>query len=83
MRREDSLLIHDDVLISTKIEKLLAEFIPDYFDYGVVELNVFQWEQIYREASLNGGEIKEAIDEAAAWVKENFTQNEVFTIIGI
>lgn len=81
--REDSLLIHDDVLYSLKMGNLLAKFIPDYSEYGDFELNVSQWEQIYNEAGMIGGELKEAIDEAAAWVNENFITNEVFAIIGI
>lgn len=81
--KEDSLLLHDDLLISLKLGGLLAEILSGYSSYGVVELNAFQWEQIYRRAGLIGGELKAAMDEAAPWVRENFAGNEVFSILGI
>lgn len=81
--KEDSLLIHDDVLFSLEMAGLLGEIIPDYSPYGYCEMNIFQWEQLFNKASLIGGQLKEAVDEASVWVNENFAQNEVFTILGI
>lgn len=81
--KEDSLLLHDDLLVALKLGELLAEILPDYSSYGVVELNAFQWEKVYYRAGVIGGELKAAMDEAAVWVQENFARNEVFTILGI
>lgn len=81
--KEDSLLIHDDVLVSLKMSELLAEIIPGYSPYGYCEMNIFQWKQLFDKAASAGGQLKEAIDEASAWAAENFAENEVFTILGI
>ena len=61
--KEDSLLLHDDILVELNIGEFLAKMIPDYTDYGEFEVDVCQWEQIYNEANLIGGEIKEVIEE--------------------
>lgn len=81
--KEDSLLIHDDVLVSLKMAELLAEIIPDYSPYGYCEMNIFQWNEFYNRAALLGGQLKAALDEAFAWINENFDENEVFTMLGI
>lgn len=81
--KEDSLLLHDDVLYNLKLDYLFREVEPAYDEYGETEINKTQWLQIVSKAMTMGGEIQEAISEADVWAKKVFETESVFTILGI
>ena len=63
--------------------KMLADKIAYYNEYGETEINKSQWLQIVSKAKEIGGEIQEAISEADVWAKKVFETESVFTILGI
>lgn len=81
--KNDSLNIHDDLLISLKLDTLLASIVEDYDPVGETKINKEQWRKIYIKAKEIGGDLFEAILEVAPWVEANFRQYEVFTILGV
>ena len=81
--KNDSLNIHDDLLISLKLDALLTSMIDDYDPGGVTKISKEQWEKIYAKAEEIGGDLFEAVNEITPWLEENFRENEVFTILGL
>lgn len=81
--KDDSLLLHDDILYTLKIDDIFFEVNPDYNPYNETEINKEQWEQICKMAKVIGGEVSEAINEADIWGQETFKEYDVFTILGI
>lgn len=81
--KSDSILLHDDTLEELGLYKAFAAVLPDYDPYGETQVNQSQWESILDYASQLDTEAKTALTEAAAWVKDVFENEEVFTILGI
>lgn len=81
--KEDSLLLHDDILRELKLYQLFREAAPEYSDYGETEIDKDKWAIICNRANVLGGDVKAAIDEADLWVEETFKTEERFTILGI
>lgn len=80
---KDSVNLHDDLMIALGLDQLILSIVESYNPFGATEINAKQWESIYTEAEKVGGSLFEAIREIAWWVEDNFTQNSVFTILGI
>ncbi len=79
----DSLLIHDDDWYDSGLEDFFLETVPDLDTYGTTEINREQWKKIM-EQSLGCDEVqREALAELNEWVQETFTDNEVFTVLGL
>lgn len=81
--QNDSLNIHDDLLISLRLDTLFSSIVDNYDPVGETKINKEQWEKIYVKAEEIGGDLLEAIHEIAPWVEANFRQYEVFTILGV
>lgn len=81
--REDSLLLHDDILREYEIYKLFKYVNPEYSDYGETEIDKEKWNRICELADAIGGDVKAIIDEAKPWVEDTFQTEEIFTILGI
>lgn len=81
--KEDSLLIHDTVYGEIGLRVLIESVIKDYDYCSNTEVTKEQWNRIYDSAIARGGELKEALLEANAWVEDTFEEYEVFTIIGL
>ena len=79
----DSLNTDDDMMTFLELDLLISSVVSDYSYYGVTEINKKQWKEIRQRAEKKGGNLFEAINEVTRWVEENFTQNKVFTILGI
>ena len=81
--KSDSILLHDDTLEELQLYKAFTTVLPDYDPYGETQVNQSQWEAILDYASQLDTEAKPALTEAAAWVKNVFENEGVFTILGI
>ena len=81
--KEDSLNLHDNILVRLNMDALLQKANPAYSDTGVTEINEPQWNEICREAALLGGELAEAVNEIDPWARDTFPTHGVFTILGI
>lgn len=79
----DSLNIHDDLLITIGLDKLILSMVDDYNPVGETKVSKEQWENICAKAEEIGGDLLEAIYEVTPWAEANFRQYEVFTIIGV
>lgn len=79
----DSLLIHDDVHCALGLGTLIESVIKDYDHFSHTEVTKEQWKMIYDKAIASGGELKEALSEAKAWVDDTFTEYDVFTMLGL
>lgn len=80
---EDSLNIHEDLMAASGLDKLILSIVEDYDPYGETEIDFNQWKKICIKAEEIGGSLLEAIKEVEPWAEDNFSQNEVFTILGI
>lgn len=80
---QDSLLMHDDILIGLQLEDLFAETVSGYHSYGETEISREQWKAVCNQADAMGGEMKAAIEELKPWAEKNFRTEQVFTILGI
>lgn len=78
----DSLCIHDDRMIETGLDVLLAECIPGYDPWGLTAVSLVQWEEVVRRAERIGGERAEAVREADEWVRADVAMTG-FVILGI
>lgn len=81
--KEDSICLHDDIVCALGLEELFASVIPQYCSTEEIEVNEEQWNEMVQKAAHIGGEVKECITEADAWVKNTFAEHGVFTIIGV
>lgn len=81
--QKDSMNIHDDLLISLKLDTLFSSIVEDYSPTGETKINKKQWRKIYVKAEEICGYLLDAILEVTPWVEANFRQYEVFTILGV
>lgn len=81
--REDSLNLHDDLMISLGLDALIAGAAPEYDPFGPAEISAEQWRRICAEAKKAGGELWQAVQELIPWAEDNFAQYPVFTIVGV
>lgn len=81
--KADSLLIHEDIHYAIKFEELIRFVITKYNPVGETEVTQEEWNMIYNEAFIRGGELRDAIFEANSWVEDTFKEYEVFTMIGM
>lgn len=80
---DDSLYMHDDIMMKIGFYELLSEVIEGYSPFGIYEINKDKWEMILNKSYKYGEEISVAIKELKPWAENNFSENEVFTILGI
>lgn len=81
--KEDSICLDDDIMTSLKLETLLTQVNPDYKSFGETRITETQWLEIYKIAECMGGEVFELVKEADVWVKETFSEYDMFTILGL
>lgn len=81
--KNDSLLLHDDILRKHKLYEIFLKVDSNYNDYGETEIDSEKWKEIRSLSNVIGGEVKDIIDEANAWVDETLKAEGVFTILGI
>ena len=62
---------------------IIISAIPKYAPFGETEVIETQWNTVLEAAKEKGGETYAAILEADVWVKENFKEHKVFTILGL
>lgn len=82
-RSDDSIYMHDDIMVQLKFGELILKVIPTFTDYGETEINTYNWEIIYETAKNENGELKAMIEELSLWVNDTFSEYNVFTILGI
>ena len=80
---EDSLLLHDDILIHLNLKNLFMSIIPHYNSYNETEVTPNDWKEIYIKACEIGGETKVVIEELNSWAEATFISHGLFTILGI
>jgi hypothetical protein len=80
--KEDSLLLSDIIFRTLKLTKLF-NVIPNFDPYDIIEVTKKQWEEVKELAASIGGEVKELIEEADIWARNNFESFDCFTIVGI
>ena len=81
--KEDSLLLHDDVLFSaTDFVNALRAVFPDYDPFGETEVSADKWRLLgqYIPKNSDAQAIYEEIDQ---WATDVFDGADRFTIIGI
>ena len=81
--REDSIYIDDDDVYRLDLDGLLVSVVPEYDPFGETPVTKVQWDAIVSKAKQKGGELLEAVMEDDVWARENYRDNEVFTIIGL
>ena len=81
--KNDSICVHDDVWYGLEIDLIIISAIPKYAPFGETEVIETQWNTVLEAAKEKGGETYAAILEADVWVKENFKEHKVFTILGL
>lgn len=81
---DDSLYLHDDVVIDLElIGKLFKAAGVVFNNYGITKITLDDWNALVKQANAVGGEIFTLIEELRPWAEENFQKNEIFTILGI
>lgn len=80
--KEDSILLHDD-LLSIKFAELLRAAIPGYDPLGVTEVNRADWQAAGKLALAADPETAALFAEADRWAMETFSMHDRFTILGI
>lgn len=81
--KEDSLLLHDDILQRSGLVKIFVKVICNYNCCGPTEIDQKQWNEIRKSACTIGGAVEQVISEIEPWVEENFKEHAVFTVLGI
>ena len=81
--REDSIYIDDDDVYRLELDGLLVSVVPEYDPFGETPVTKVQWDALVSKANQKGGELLEAVMETDVWARENYRDNEVFTIIGL
>ena len=77
--REDSLLLHMDIVDEIELYKI----VPDFNYYYITIIDKEKWEIIQQNAEKAGGKAMRVIHEVSAWVEENFKEFDYFVIVGI
>ena len=77
--REDSLLLHMDIVDEIKLYKI----IPDFQYYGETIIDKEKWSIIQNNVKKQDAKAIEVIDELSRWVEENYKESNYFIIIGI
>ena len=80
---EDSLLIGDGIWYDSGLEDFFFEAVPDLALYGTAEIDEEMWRNILEKAKDSEETVKEALEELDEWVKDNFKENNTFTIAGL
>lgn len=83
--KEDSLLLHDDVLYENKgFVAAIIKVIPTYDLYGETEISIDEWRRIGQVISKEDSSSYKLYYEASEWLSnEVFTEYDCFTILGI
>ena len=81
--KDDSIYLHDDVLIENRgfAEALLL--IPNYDPYRDTEVSADDWAKLGKVIRQDDHGSIELYDEANAWLEEVFKIENCFTILGI
>lgn len=77
---EDSVYIYDEDFAITGLKNLLSRYVEDYSQYDATEIYPDDWKKICDNARLTA---RDAVKEAAFWVRRAFEEHGVFTILGI
>lgn len=78
-RREDSLLLHMDIVDKMKLYSIIPNF--NYYDITIIDKNI--WNVILCKAKNENGIVMEVINELSTWVEDNFKESDHFVILGI
>jgi len=81
--QEDSLYIHDDVLLETGLDALFFETIPRFDGCGITAVTAEDWKKARERAEQIGGITAEAFAEAEAWGAAAFARCGAITMLGI
>lgn len=79
----DSISIHQNDFDTLHLCDFIASAVPAFDYYGLTEITPEDWNGICCRAHAAGGEAETAIMEADPWVRDTFTQEQIFTICGI
>ena len=80
---KSSICISAENWSETGFEALISAIVEDYKPYGPSKVREKEWKLILQKAEIIGGELWMAVSEAKEWAVQNFSQNEIFTILGI
>ncbi len=85
---DDSLYLRDDYMSDLKLYELV--FKPAFSEHGKTfnrwggnEVTRELWDSMLSHALDVGGEVQELFFEITAWVEKNFSDSDVFYILGI
>ena len=82
--KEDSLLIHDDVMFEHRgFVEAIKMVVPHYDPYKETEINKDAWIKIGNVMQNADTESKEVYYEANAWIEQVFLEHDCFTILGL
>ena len=82
--KEDSLLLHDDVLFSLPdLVDAIKTVLPSYDPYGITEVSEEEWCMIGEIMSQKGGKAQAIYAEIDEWAADAFKGEGCFTILGI
>jgi hypothetical protein len=80
---DDSLYLSADTFDSLSLHQLFTTAVPEFYYYGITEIDKEKWELIKLTADKIGGEVKIVIDEICAWTALFSPGESVVTILGI
>lgn len=83
MGHKDSLMLHDDLLKGSGLDKIFENCICDYDGSRAVTVMPDEWADVMWDANKKGGMAAEIIAEIEPWMKEALDENGYFTIFGI
>lgn len=77
--KEDSLLLHMEIVDETEIYKIFPEF--NYCGITIIDKSV--WNVVLKNTENESETIKNIINELAEWVESNFKEFDYFVILGV
>lgn len=77
--KEDSLLLHMEIVDKTEIYKIFPDF--NYFGITIIDKQI--WDVVLKNAENKSGEVNDIMNELSEWVEINFREFEYFVILGV
>lgn len=83
-RKEDSLFLHDDILMDNmEVIDAFFDTIPSFDPFGATEITYEQWREIGKNISQKSKKSKEIYDEANKVLESVFESKKCITVLGI